>query len=93
MIEVTLPQTEGGSPITLVVVEAMDLDQNATTTFQFHRNELDTEYVVQYRLNKLRPGGSFVFRARAESAVGTGPFSDWSEEINLVSPENAEPAV
>jgi hypothetical protein len=49
--------------------------------------EEEEKETLPYRIEGLKIGGSYVFRARAESEVGSGPFSVWSLEANLLSEE------
>lgn len=77
---------EGGSPIRVFTLEVMDLDENETRVVKHTRNASDEEATVRVRVPNLRPGGSFIYRVRAESEVGLGPFSDWSKECKLELP-------
>jgi hypothetical protein len=75
--------SEGGAPIRVFTLEVMDLDDNETRVVKHTRNASDEESVVRVRVPSLKPGGSFIFRVRAESEVGLGPYSEWSPEAKL----------
>ncbi len=83
MLEVGIP-VEGGAPIKYFILEAMSLDDNSTQVCKFTRNETDKSLTkVKYRIQGLKGGDSYVFRGRAESAVGLGSFSGWTEEVKI----------
>lgn len=82
LLRVSVP-TEGGSVVKMFTFEAMDLDENATREVKQSRNSSDTESYIQCRVAGLKPGGSYLFRCRAESEVGLGPYSDWTAEVKL----------
>ena len=73
----------GGAPLRMFTLEVMDLDENETRTVKHVRNAADDGTTVLIRVPNLRPGGSFMFRVRAETEVGAGAFSDWTSEIKL----------
>jgi len=84
VVEVTVPY-EGGAAVRFFQIEYMDLDDSNTVKLRLSRNALDEDKTVQYRLEHLRPGGSFIVRCCAESSVGPGPFSPWTKEIELLA--------
>ena len=100
ILQLEIPE-EGGAPIRHFHIESMDLDTNATQNFTLTRNEYDIQVAkenkskgvkvpeerLSYRVEGLKVGGSYVFRVRGESDVGSGPFSVWSLEVNLLSEE------
>ena len=77
----------GGAAIKMFTVEIIDLDENDTRIVKHSRNASDQERSIMIRVPNLKPGGSFIFRVRAESEVGWGPFSEWTKEIKLNMPE------
>lgn len=83
MLEVGIP-SESGAPIKQFILEAMSLDDNSTQVCKFTRNESDKPLTkVKYRIQGLKGGDSYVFRGRAESEVGLGPFSSWTKEVKI----------
>lgn len=82
LLRVNVP-SEGGSVIKMFTFEAMDLDENVTREVKQSRNSSDTESFVQCRIAGLKPGASFLFRCRAESEVGLGPYSEYTAETKL----------
>ncbi|RYH20344.1 hypothetical protein EON65_23735 [archaeon] len=92
VLDVTVP-SEGGAPVRFFHIECMDLDDSNTLKLRYSRNALDLDTAVQYRIENLRPGGSYLVRCCAESSVGTGAFSPWSKEIELMAPHQASAIV
>lgn len=82
VLEVTVP-FEGGAAVRFFQIEHMDLDDSTTVKLRLARNAMDQSTTVQYHLEQLRSGGSYIVRCCAESSVGPGPFSPWTKEINL----------
>ena len=64
-----LVPAEGGAPIRLFCLEVMDLDANETRVIKHTRNAQDAGESLTARIPSLKPGGAFIFRARAESDV------------------------
>eukprot|EP01032_Pedospumella_encystans_P012810 gene12810-14791_t len=83
-----LVPAEGGAPIRLFCLEVMDLDANETRVIKHTRNAQDAGESLMARIPSLKPGGAFIFRARAESDVGNGEFSEWTEEVKLLIVEH-----
>jgi hypothetical protein len=86
IMRVTVPSA-GGAPIKTFSLEVIDLDENDTRVVQTSRNASDQEPTILIRATALKPGGSFIFRVRAESEVGLGAFSEWTAETKLMMPE------
>jgi len=74
---------EGGAPIKMFCIEVIDLDENETRVIKHTRNAQDSGESLNVRVPALKPGGAFIFRVRAESEVGNGEFSEWTEETRL----------
>lgn len=92
MLELCIP-AEGGAPMKQFIVEAMSLDDNSTLVSKFTRNESDKPMTkVKHRIQGLKSGESYVFRSRAESEVGLGPFSGWTKEVKIPEEEVVETA-
>lgn len=85
VLEVTVPN-EGGATVRFFQIEYIDLDDSNTVKLRLSRNALDQDATVQYRLDHLRAGGSYLVRCCAESSIGPGPFSPWTKEIDLPAP-------
>lgn len=49
--------------------------------------DYDEDDKLSHQIDGLKLGGSYVFRCKAESDVGEGPYSLWSSEVNLLSEE------
>jgi len=91
-LQITVP-SEGGSHIHCFEVEALNLDENSsstssTSTHRISRNESDISKIFVCRVSGLTPQCAYMFRCRAESAVGTSAsFSDWTAEVQTLAPE------
>eukprot|EP00981_Chlorochromonas_danica_P005093 scaffold1034_cov175-Ochromonas_danica.AAC.19 len=85
VLEVTVPN-EGGATVRFFQIEYIDLDDSNTVKLRLSRNALDQDATVQYRLDHLRAGGSYLVRCCAESSIGPGPFSPWTKEVDLPAP-------
>lgn len=82
VLHITVPP-EGGSPVRMFTVDCIDMDENMSVLIKQSRNILDQEPVITCRVLNLKPGSAYIFRCYAESLVGSGPFSPWTEEIRL----------
>lgn len=82
LLEIAVPSA-GGAPIKCFHLEVCNLQDNSTKAIKIPRNESDNSETMQYKLQNLSPNGYFMFRCRAESAVGMGKYSMWTGEIKL----------
>lgn len=88
VLAVTIPP-EGGAPVKHFHLEGMSLDDNSTVAAKVTRSDTDVSGdVALYRLASLKLGNSYVFRVKAESAVGFGQFSGWTKEILIPAPDD-----
>jgi len=82
LLQISIP-SEGGSHIDCLEVEALNLDENSsinstTATHRIARNASDVSKLFLCRIPGLTPQCAYMFRCRAESAVGaSASFSDW----------------
>jgi len=82
LFEIKIP-FEGGSTVHSIHFEILNIDDNVASrkeVFQRGKNDLKT---MQCCVKNLRLQCSYIFRCKAESYVGIGGFSEWTEEIKL----------
>lgn len=65
-----------GSPVTTVHIDTKDVIKKSS---QYIHTAFEVVFDSKYAIGPLRPGGSYQFRVRGESAQGSGPASAWSE--------------
>lgn len=88
VLAITIPP-EGGAPVKHFHLDGMSLDDNSTVSVKVTRSDSDVSGdVALYRLGGLKPGDSYVFRVKAESAVGFGSFSTWTRETQIPAPDD-----
>ena len=76
-LEIGVP-SEGGSRVHCFEVEAMNLEDNCTTQHKLTRYPGDTSERFLGRLSGLTPDCAYLFRCKAEGAVGDSvTFSEW----------------
>ena len=71
----TVPERDGGSPITNYVVEKRDVRRKGWQTVDTTVKEL------KYTVTPLNEGSLYVFRVAAENAVGLGPFCELPDSV------------
>lgn len=71
----TVPERDGGSPITNYVVEKRDARRKGWQTVDTTVKEL------KYTVTPLNEGSLYVFRIAAENAVGIGPFCELEDSV------------
>ena len=71
----TVPERDGGSPITNYVVEKRDVRRKGWQTVDTTVKEL------KYTVTPLNEGSLYVFRVAAENAVGVGPFCELEDSV------------
>lgn len=71
----TVPERDGGSPITNYVVEKRDVRRKGWQTVDTTVKEL------KYTVTPLNEGSLYVFRVAAENAVGLGPFCELGDSV------------
>jgi len=76
----------GGSPIVRCSVEAMSLEDDSSFVTAYSLNQSVSETEIQCRVSNLIAGNAYIFRCGAESLVGKGPNSDWTDHIKLPPP-------
>lgn len=81
---VTLP-APGGSPIVRCSVETMSLEDDSSfvTTYPLNQSVVSETTEMQCRVSNLVAGNTYIFRCGAESLVGKGPSSEWTEHVRL----------
>lgn len=71
----TVPERDGGSPITNYVVEKRDVRRKGWQTVDTTVKELI------YTVKPLNEGSLYVFRVAAENVVGLGPFCELNDSV------------
>lgn len=90
VVAVKLPPEEG-APVKHFHLEGMSLDDNSTVANKVTRSDTDVSGdIALYRVTGLKPGDTYVFRVKAESAVGFGQFSPWTKETLIPALEEGK---
>lgn len=89
LLEVHVP-ADGGARIKYIMVEVVDMDESSVRLEKMSRDNLETDGVMHCRILNLRPRGVYIFRCRAESLVGVGQYSEFTEEVKTLLKEGEE---